>query len=101
MNDHDRQRREVRRNQMVGLLGGLITGAIIGNSWPGVREAVGGAGGVMLWGAAIGASLGSLPQFEKAGKVITRSENRAFNLMVGLSIPTLVIGVLAVVFVRR
>ena len=98
---NEQQRREMRRNQVIGLLGGLITGAIIGNSWPGVREAVGGAGGVMLWGAAIGASLGSLPQFEKAGKVITRSENRAFNLIVGLNIPVLVIGVLALVFLRR
>ncbi|MEK7327756.1 MAG: hypothetical protein AAB217_21125 [Chloroflexota bacterium] len=98
---NEQQRREMRRNQVIGLLGGLITGAIIGNSWPGVREAVGGAGGVMLWGAAIGASLGSLPQFEKAGKVITRSENRAFNLIVGLSIPTLVVGLLALVFLRR
>jgi|CXWL01.1.fsa_nt_gi hypothetical protein len=95
------QRREMRRNQVIGLLGGLITGAIIGNSWPGVREALGGAGGVMLWGAAIGAALGSLPQFEKAGKVITRSENRTFNLLVGLSIPVLVIGLLALVFLRR
>ena len=95
------QRREMRRNQVIGLLGGLITGAIIGNSWPGVREAVGGAGGVMLWGAAIGASLGSLPQFEKAGKALTHSENRTFNLLVGVSIPALVIGVLALVFLRR
>jgi hypothetical protein len=90
----------MRRNQVIGLLGGLITGAIIGNSWPGVREALGGAGGVMLWGAAIGAALGSLPQFEKAGKALTHSENRTFNLLVGLSIPVLVIGVLALVFLR-
>jgi hypothetical protein len=91
----------MRRNQVIGLLGGLITGAIIGNSWPGVREAVGGTGGVMLWAAAIGASLGSLPQFEKAGKALTRSENRAFNLAVGLSIPALLISLLALVFLRR
>ena len=100
MNDHDQRRREVRRNQVVGLLGGLIAGALVGNTFPGLREAVG-LGGVMMWGAAIGASLASLPQFEKAGKIITRSENRPFNLIVGLSIPALVIGLLALVFLRR
>lgn len=98
MND-DQPRREVRRNQVIGLLGGLIAAALVGNTFPGLREALG-LGGVMLWGAAIGAGLASLPQFEKAGQVITRSNNRAFNLMVGLSIPTLVIGVLALVFLR-
>ena len=98
---NEQQRREMRRNQVIGLLGGLITGAIIGNSWPGVREAVGGAGGVMLWGAAIGASLGSLPQFEKAGQALTHRESRTFNLLVGLSIPVLVIGLLALVVLRR
>ncbi len=99
MND-DQPRREVRRNQVIGLLGGLIAAALVGNTFPGLREAFG-LGGVMMWGAAIGASLGSLPQFEKAGKALTHSDNRTFNLLVGLSIPTLVIGVLALVFLRR
>jgi hypothetical protein len=35
------------------------------------------------------------------GSAITHSENRTFNLLVGLSIPALVIGVLALVFLRR
>ena len=44
---------------------------------------------------------GSSGNSRKAGKAINRSNNRAFNLVVGLSIPALVIGVLALVFLRR
>lgn len=94
MNDADR--RDLRRSQVIGIVVGLLGGAMSGGFWPGLREAVG-WGGVLLWGAAIGAMLGSLSQFEKAGRLITRSDNKMLNLAVGICIPFLVIAALAFV----
>lgn len=94
MNQNDR--RELRRNQVFGIVVGLIGGWMTGNFWPAIPTAIGWAG-VLLWGAAIGAILGSLPQFERAGKVITRSDHQMLNVAVGLSIPLLIIGALAIV----
>jgi hypothetical protein len=41
----------------------------------------------ILWGAAIGAALVSLDSFEKAGAALTRRENKALNMLIGLGIP--------------
>jgi hypothetical protein len=46
---------------------------------------------MLLWGAAIGAALASLDSFEKAGAALTRRENKALNLLVGLGIPALLL----------
>ncbi len=89
-------RKELRRNQVFGILVGLVGGWMTGNFWPAIPTALGWAG-VLLWGAAIGAVLGSLPQFERAGRVITRSDHQALNTIVGLCVPILIIGALAVV----
>ncbi len=93
-NDKELQRRELRRNQVLGILTGLIGGWMTGNFWPFISDSVGWAG-VLLWGAAIGAMLGSLTQFERAGRVLTRNDNRILNLTVGVSVPLLLIGMLA------
>ncbi len=42
---------------------------------------------VMLWGAALGASLFSWQSFERAGEALTRSPNRRLNLALGAGIP--------------
>jgi hypothetical protein len=89
-------RKALRRNQVIGLVVGLLGGWMTGNFWPALPAAVG-WGGVLLWGGAIGALLGSLSQFERAGKVLTRSDNPMLNTLVGLSVPLLLIGVLAFV----
>jgi hypothetical protein len=89
-------RKELRRNQVIGLLAGLLGGWMAGSFWPVLPAAVG-WGGVFLWGGAIGAILGSLPQFERAGKVLTRSDNPLLNMAVGLAIPLIIIGMLAFV----
>lgn len=43
--------------------------------------------GLVLWCAAIGGSLASLEMFIRAGAVITRSEQRGLNLLIGLGLP--------------
>jgi hypothetical protein len=91
------ERRELRRNQIVGILGGVIGGVMVAFSWPGVEEAIG-LTGAMMWGAAIGGVLGSLQQFGQLGKRITHSDNGALNTLVGISIPLLIVAVLALIF---
>lgn len=85
---------ERRRHQAIGMIVGFLGGALTALLWPPLQSAVG-WGGMLLWGAAIGAALGSLAQFEAAGRAITRSDNRLFNLAVGLCIPLAIIGLLA------
>jgi hypothetical protein len=45
----------------------------------------------ILWGAAIGAAIASLDSFEKAGAALTRRDNKALNLLVGLGIPIILL----------
>ena len=92
----DAGKKELRRNQVFGIVIGLIGGWMTGNFWPAIPAFLG-WGGVLLWGAAIGAVLGSLAQFERAGQMLTRSEHRVLNIAVGLCIPLLLIGVVALV----
>lgn len=86
-------RRELRRNQVFGIAIGMVGGLMAGNFWPSLPAALT-WGGVLLWGAAIGAALGSLSQFERAGRALTRSDNRAFNTAVALCIPLALIAAL-------
>jgi high-affinity Fe2+/Pb2+ permease len=46
---------------------------------------------VLLVGAALGAALASLDRFIRAGAALTRRDNRALNLLVGLGIPILLL----------
>lgn len=94
--DKDARRKELRRNQVFGVVIGAIGGWMSGNFWP-VLSANLGWGGVVLWGAVIGATLGSLPQFARAGKILTRSDNQILNTAVALSVPLLLIGLIALV----
>ena len=96
MNDNQKEaeRRELRRNQIIGILGGVLGGAMVALTWPGIQETLG-LTGTVLWGAAIGGVLGSLQHFGKLGKRLTQSENSTLNTLVGISIPLFVIAVLA------
>jgi hypothetical protein len=89
-------RKELRRNQVFGMVLGIIGGLMTANFWPVVQVNLGWSGAI-VWGAAIGGIIGSLAQFERAGKILTRSENRMLNLSVGLAVPLLFLAVLAVV----
>ncbi|MBM4423751.1 MAG: hypothetical protein FJ030_10205 [Chloroflexi bacterium] len=87
-------KKELRRNQVIGIAVGLIGGLMTGNFWPSIPAAIG-WGGVILWGAAIGAALGSLAQFERAGQALTRRDHRGLNMVVGLSVPLILIALAA------
>lgn len=93
-NQKEAERRELRRNQIIGTLGGVIGGAMVALNWPGIQEVLGLTGAV-LWGAAIGGVLGSLQHFSKLGQRLTQSENSTLNTLVGISIPLFVIAALA------
>lgn len=76
-------RAELRRNQIVGAVAGMILAAMTVNFFPAMFELAGGWGPALLWGAAIGTFAASFAQFGVAGKVLTRSENPVLNLAVG------------------
>lgn len=91
-------RQDLRRNQVIGVLAGLLGGVMTAGLWPAIPAAMPlGMGGVMAWGAAIGAILGSLPQMARLGRLITRSDNELLNGAVALSIPLLIILLVAFV----
>jgi hypothetical protein len=46
---------------------------------------------IVLWSAAIGAALMSLDNFARAGAALTHSQNRLFNLLVGVGFPALIL----------
>ena len=97
MNSKDQretERQELRRNQLVGIAAGVFGGVMVAYTWPGINEAIG-LTGALLWGAAIGGALGSLPHFSRLGKRLTQSENNILNLLVGLSVPFAIVALLA------
>jgi hypothetical protein len=53
---------------------------------------------VLLWSAVVGGVLASLGDFMRAGAVLTRSDNRALNLTVGLGIPILILALIFLIF---
>lgn len=92
-------RRDLRTNQAIGVIVGLIGGWISGGFWPELPATMPlGWGGVLAWGAAIGAILGSLPQLAQIGKAITRHENGILNGSVALAIPLVLILALGLLF---
>ncbi len=73
----------IRWSHLVGLLVGAGAGALV--------AALGGTLGYALslndglfWGAVTGGILAGVPQFIASGAVLTRRENRALNLVVGV-----------------
>ena len=58
--------------------------------FPGLQERIS-LFSAILWGGAIGAAVVSLDSFEKAGAALTRKENRALNLAIGLGIPIILL----------
>ena len=88
-------RRQIRRNQLIGAIAGTLGGAMMAATWPVIPTSIT-WGGALLWGAVIGIALGSLPQIEKIGYIITRSDNRIFNFLVGICTPLLAIGLVSI-----
>ena len=75
-------RREFRRQQLIGVLTGLIGGAVAGGYWPELRAAIGWYG-TILWGGVIGGIIASFPKFGVVGQRLTGREGSALNFVVG------------------
>lgn len=82
--------------QWVGIFGGAAIGWALILVIPGLEERFGMLS-ILLWSAAIGGILTSLDGFMRAGAALTRRDNRALNLLVGLGIPFLLLVVLYLV----
>jgi hypothetical protein len=82
--------------QMVGIFGGAAIGWSLTIVFPGFEERFGMLT-ILLWGGAIGGILTSLGQFIRAGAALTRRDNQALNLIVGLGIPALLLLILYLV----
>jgi hypothetical protein len=78
-------RSEFRRQQLIGVLTGLIGGAAAGGYWPELRAAIGWYGAI-LWGGAIGGIIASLPKFGVVGQRLTGRESPALNFVVGTAV---------------
>jgi hypothetical protein len=78
----------LRQRHVIGLLAGAALGLVVA-----------GLGGVssgdgLFWGAVIGGILAGVPQFAQSGAVLTGSENRAWNTLVGIVGGLLFLGVI-------
>ncbi len=82
--------------QWVGIFGGAAIGWALMLVFPELEERFG-LLTVLLWSGAIGGILTSLGGFMRAGAALTRRDNRALNLMVGLGIPILLLLILYLV----
>lgn len=86
----------LRLNQFMGIVVGLVGAVMTANFWPTIRTAVGGWGGAILWGVALGGLFGSMGSLHTVGRIITRRENHALNTPIGLLAPFALIGALLV-----
>ncbi len=86
----------LRLNQFMGIIVGLVGALMTANFWPHIRLAVGGWGGAILWGVAVGGLFGSLGSLHTVGHLITRSENYALNALFELLAPFALIALLLV-----
>jgi cell division protein FtsW (lipid II flippase) len=86
------------KQQFFGVFAGIGAGLIIMSVFPDFAESVG-RPRLMLFCAALGGILLSISGYEQAGKVLTRSDKRWLNIMVGLGLPLLVIAVVGVLLV--
>jgi len=83
--------------QWVGIFSGAALGWIFTIIFP-VLEQRFSLISVVLWCAVIGGVLTSLDSFMRAGAALTRKDNRALNLGVGLGIPILLLAVIFLLF---
>ncbi len=90
MNKNPQENREFRRKQnrlqVGGIALGLVAAWIAGTLLPTLPQRFTWTT-LILWGAALGASLFGWQSYARAGKALTHSENRWLNLAVGAGIP--------------
>ena len=78
------------RRQWLGALVGAAIGWALASAFPALEQRFS-LFTIILWCGAIGAALTNLEGFERAGAALTRQENRAINLAVGLGLPMLLL----------
>ena len=83
------RRRIERKRQIVGITAGIGTGILLLTVFP-FFQTNPGTVETILWSAAIGGLIASVASFERAGAALTRSSNRALNLIVSLGITALI-----------
>jgi hypothetical protein len=83
-------RRRNFRRELIGMAAGIGLGLMAGSLIPWVRANVS-LGLVVLWGGAIGGIAASHERFAQAGAIITRTQNRFANYLVGFGIPIFII----------
>jgi hypothetical protein len=76
--------------QWVGAFAGAAVGWALTYIFPGIEQRFSMLT-VILVSAAMGGALASLDGFIRAGAALTRRDNRALNLLVGLGIPILLL----------
>lgn len=94
----DQQRKVERRQQLLGITGGVGLGMMLLAVVPSLAQSPGWVE-TLLWMGALGGVLASLPAFERAGAVLTRRDNRLLNLAVSLGIVILFLA--ALVYILR
>jgi hypothetical protein len=84
----------LRQHHLMGMFAGALLGL--------VASGLGGVFGLALapndglfWGAVVGGLITGMPQFAQAGAVLTGSENRTWNALVGIVGGLALIGVIA------
>ena len=85
---------ELRVNQFIGIIVGLVGSLMTANFWPTIKNNVGGWGGAILWGVALGGLFGSVGHLSTLGKYVSKSNNPLINSLVGLLLPFILIGIL-------
>jgi hypothetical protein len=76
-----------RRRQLVGIFAGFGVGLMLLSFFPALAQSPGNLE-TILWSSALGGVFMSLPAFERAGRILTRSENRFLNLVTSLGLVT-------------
>jgi len=78
--------------QWLGVIAGAIVGLLVGVFLPDFANQIG-LFPLVLWSAILGGVLASLEEIIGAGAVISRQQNRLLNLIVGLAVPALLLGI--------
>lgn len=90
----EESQQETRRNrflsELLGIFMGLAVALMVSALVPQVREQYS-LGLVILWGGVIGGTLASRERFERAGAIMTGSENTTLNYLVGFGTPALIL----------
>ena len=89
-------RQNLRINQFIGIVIGLVGTLMAANFWPRIRSSVGGWSGAILWGVALGGMFGSVGHLNSLGKFVTKSNNHQLNSIVGMLLPFIIIAVLLI-----